>query len=79
MFAGTPKSMLTSLRNSIKHWEPRIPIAWAMTTAQPTLVAVLLCSDYSKDTESICRLQVAGSSLGFTSSTQTPAAVARVT
>lgn len=66
-------------RNSIKQWKPRNPIAWAMTTAQQILVAVLLCSDYSKDTESICRLQIAGSSLGITSSTQTPAAVARVT
>lgn len=79
MFAGTLKSMLMSLRNIIKRWEPRIPIARAMTTAQETLVAVLLCSDYLKDTEGIGRLQMAGSRLGVTSSTQTPATVARVT
>lgn len=79
MFAGTLKSMTMSLRDIIKRWEPRIPIAWAMTTAQETLVAVLLCSDYSKDTESLGRLQMAGSGLGVTSSTQMPAKVARVT
>ena len=58
MFAGTLKSMAMSLRNIKKWWEPRIPIARAMTTAQETLVVVLLCSDYSKDTESIARLQM---------------------
>lgn len=79
MFAGTLKSVAMSLRNIKKRWEPRIPIARAMTTAQETLVAGLLCSDYSKDTESIARLQMAGSSLGVTSSTQTPATVARAT